>query len=183
VASQRITVAKIGGVAADELLQRFRAWFAARQTDDPNEWSSEQWPQGVRKQADDFADRLRAHALALPVVHFIEWADMWSSGDLFGRWLTPPKGVKPLAVYADRFELFAYELPDGGSLSQRLASLGPQQWEESNWFAGRLREALDSWHELVERAVIVVLRQVVQGSVLDEEVNASLKCVPDWLST
>jgi len=182
VASQRITIAKIGGVSADAVLRRLREWSAARQIDEPDEWSSEQWPQDVRKQADDFADRVRANAFAPPVVHYVEWVDMWSMGDLFGRWLTPSDNLMPLAVYANQYEIFGYALPDGGSLSRRLASSGPQQREESDWFVGRLREAVGAWQELIERAVVIVLRRVVQGSISDEEVTASLKCVPDWLS-
>ena len=182
MASQRITIAKVGGVTADLIEQRLREWSAARQTDNPNLWSSEQWPQHVRRQADDFAERLRAHAFTPPVVHFVEWADTWSMGDLFGRWLTPPDGSMPLAVHADRFEIFAHALPDGGHLSQHLASSGPQQFVESDWFVGRLREAVGAWRGLVDRAVVIVLRQVVAGSVLDEEITESLMSVPDWLS-
>jgi hypothetical protein len=182
LASQRITVAKIGGIAADIVLQRIREWSAARQADNPREWSCEQWPQDVRKQADTFGDRLRAHAFIPPVVHFIEWTDMWSMGDLFGRWLSPLDGPSPLAVHADRFEIFVYALPDGGRLAQHLANAGPQQWTESDWFIARLREAVSAWQEFVEQAVIVVLREVVGGSGLDEDVMASLKRIPDWLS-
>jgi hypothetical protein len=182
LASQRITVAKIGGLAADVALQRLRAWSAARQTDNPNEWSPAQWPEEVRQHADDFADQLRAHAFAPPVVHFIEWVDMWSMGDLFGLRLTPSDGPMPLVVYADRYEIFGYNLPDGGRLAQHLATAGAQQWEEMDWFIGRLLEALDAWQKLVERAMIIVLRKVLDASVLDEEVVASLKRVPDWLS-
>jgi hypothetical protein len=182
LASQWITVAKVGGISADIVLGRLREWSAARQTEDPNEWSAEQWPQSVRQQADDFADRLRAHGFAPPVVNFVEWADIWSMGNLFDRWFTPSDGPPPLAVYANRFTIFAYSLPDGGCLFQHLAAAGPQQFDETDWFIGRLREAVEAWDKLVERAVIVVLRQVVQASVLDEEVTASLKSVADWLS-
>lgn len=182
MALQRITVAKIAGISADVVLQRLQEWSAARQVDHPSEWSSEQWPQHVRKQADDFADRLRAHALTPPVVYYVEWSDLGSMGDLFGRWLTPSDNLNPLAIYASQYEIFWYALPDGGSLSRRLASPGSQQWQESDWFVGRLREAVGAWQELTERAVVVVLRRVVGGLVLDEEITASLKCVPDWLS-
>jgi hypothetical protein len=184
LASQRITIAKVGGLAADVILPRFREWSAARCTDnqDPGEWSSEQWPQEVRKQADDFAERLRAHAFAPPVVHFIEWADLWSMGDLFDQWLTPPDGPTPLVVYADRFQLFGYALPDRGRLSEHLASAGPQQSPEEDCFVRCLHEAVTAWQELVERAVVVVLRQNFQASALDEEVVASLSNIPEWLT-
>jgi hypothetical protein len=35
---------------------------------------------------------------------------------------------------------------------------------------------------LVERAALVVLREVVGGLVTDEELSDSLSLVPDWLS-
>ena len=92
MASQRITVAKVGGMAAEVVMVRLRDWVSARQTDDLTDWSSEQWPLSVRSRADAFADRLRSHALSLPVVHFAEWADLWSMGDVFSRLLTPPAG-------------------------------------------------------------------------------------------
>ena len=181
MALQQITIAKLGGVGADVALQRLQDWSAARQTDIPNLWSPEQWPEHLREKADDFADQLRAHAFAPPVVHFVEWADMWSMGDLFARWLTPPDGLGPIAVHANRYEIFAYGLPDGGRLAQYLTAVGPQQWPETDWFVGRLREAIEAWEKLVERAVLVVLRRVVDGSVLDEEITASLHVTPAWL--
>ncbi len=180
--TQRVTIAKIGGIAADVVVRRLREWSAARNTTDPNAWSWEQWTRPVRQAADQFVDRLRAHALAPPVVHFIEWVDMWSAGYLFPHWLTPPDGPRPSVVYTDRLELFAYELPDEGRLAQHLAGAGPQQFPESDWFVARLREAICSWEELVERSVLVVLRQVSGGCVADEELLASLVHVPEWLS-
>ena len=180
--SQRITVAKIGGLAADIVLQRMQEWSAARQTNNPNEWSPDQWPQPIRAEADAFANQLRAHAFAPPVVHFVEWADTWSMGDLFRRWLTPPDGPMPLAVFADQHEIFVYSMPDGGRLARHLVTVGPQQWTEANWFIARLHEAVETWQELVERALLVVLRYVVASSALDEEVTTSLQRLPDWLS-
>ena len=108
-------------------------------------------------QADAFADRLRSHALDLPVVYFAEWADLWSMGDLFSRLLTPPGGPAPLTIHADRFEIYGYGLPDGGRLVRHLASLGSQQFVEYDWFVWQLREAVRSWEELVDQGVIVAL--------------------------
>ena len=139
MASQRITIAKIGGAGAYVAIQHLREWSEARQTDNPNRGSPEQWPQHLRNKADAFADQLRAHAFDLPVIHFIEWADMWSMGDLFERWLTPPDGPMPFVVYANQYEMFAYSLPDGGRLARYLAAFGPptrlvtQSQPEDNW--------------------------------------------------
>jgi hypothetical protein len=182
LASQRITVAKLGGVGADIVLERFRNWSEVRKVVHPHLWSPEQWPEDARRKADDFAERLRTHGFAPPVVYFVEWSDLWSMGDLFEHWLTPADGPMPHGIHANRYELFAYGLPDGGRLARYLASAGPQQWSETDWFIGRLRDAVEAWQALVDRAAIVVLRQVVDGSALDEEVKASLRSPPAWLS-
>jgi hypothetical protein len=182
LASQRITVAKIGGLAGDVALQRLQAWSGARTTTNPNEWSTDQWPKYVRTEADDFANQLRAHSLTLPVVHFVEWVDMWSMGNIFEKWLRPPDCPMPLCVYADQFEIFAYRLPDEGRLARHLAAAGPRQFVEEDWFVARLLEAVEAWQELVEQAVLVVLRLTSGPLVSDEEVTASLRKAPDWLS-
>ncbi len=182
MATQRITVAKIVGAAGAAVRQRLQTWSAARQAVNPNEWGSTQWPQSVRDEADEFAGRMRANALALPVLHFVEWVDRWSMGDLFDRWLTPPEGSPPLLVFANRFVVYGYSLPDEGRLGRYLAAAGPQQWPETDWFIQRLQEAIEAWRGLVEQATLVVLRDVVDGSVSDEEVTTSLARIPDWLS-
>lgn len=182
VASQRITIAKLAGVSGDIAFERLFAWSAARKVDNPSLWSPEQWPDDVRQQADDFAERLRLHGLALPVCYFVEWADMWSTGDLFPRWLTPPDSLRPTCVHANRFEVFAYVLPDGGRLADSLASASPQQFAETDRFVVRLQEAVSAWEKLAPHATLVVLRHVVGSSALDEEVEASLQTRPAWLS-
>ncbi len=42
MATQRITIAKLGGVAAEVASARLRGWAGAREVIDPDEWSSEQ---------------------------------------------------------------------------------------------------------------------------------------------
>ncbi len=76
MATQRITIAKIGGIAVDVALRRLHGWADTRGTADPHEWSGDQWPANVRAQADAFAERLRANSLAPPVIHFVEWSDL-----------------------------------------------------------------------------------------------------------
>ena len=103
-------------------------------------------------------------------------------GDVFTHWLTPHGGQPPLVIHADRFEVYGYELPDGGCLERYLAKAGPQQFSEYDQFVGRLHEAMVAWQELVERSVLIVLREVVGGLVTDEQLVASLSVVPDWLT-
>jgi hypothetical protein len=45
-----------------------------------------------------------------------------------------------------------------------------------------LQEAIRAGQELVDRAALVVLREVVGGLVTDEKLRDSLALVPDWLS-
>ena len=160
---------------------RLRGWAAARRSGDPREWSSEQWPAGVRVEVDAFAERLRANSLAPPVIFFVEWSDLWSMGDLFRRWLTPPGGSSPIEIHADRVEVYGYALPDDDRLACHLGVAGPRPVDESNLFIGRLREALEAWRPLAEKAVLIVIREVVGGLVTDEELEASLGVVPEWL--
>ncbi|MDR3637140.1 MAG: hypothetical protein P4L84_25275 [Isosphaeraceae bacterium] len=91
MAAQRVTIAKVGGVAANFIMGRLQGWAAARLTRDPHEWDAEQWPKHVRREVDAFADGLRAHALVPPVVHFVEWSDLWSMGDVLDRLDHPAK--------------------------------------------------------------------------------------------
>lgn len=182
MASQRITIAKVGGVAADRAARWLGDWSALRKTNNPNQRSSAQWPEDARQKADDLADRVRAHAFAPPVVYFSEWADLWSMGDMFEHWLMPPDAATPLVIHANRFEVYGYTLPDSGRLAHYLANAGPQQWTETEWFVCRLREAVAAWQERVARAALLVLRHVVGSSALDEDVAASLRIEPRWLS-
>jgi hypothetical protein len=103
-------------------------------------------------------------------------------GAQFSRWLTPPNCARPIGVNANRFEVFAYALPDGGRLADYLAAAGPQQFAETDWFIGRLQEVIKAWEKLVAAATLVVLRYVVGGSARDEEVTSSLQGRPPWLS-
>lgn len=179
--AQRVTVVKIGGRAADLIGCQLREWSTERQPP-KDKWSSVDWPLPVRDRADDLAERLRAHSTTLPVIHFVEWTDPWSMGNLFEHWLTPPDGPPPYFIEARQFQLFGYELPDGGRLAKHLANAGRQQWSESDWYITRLREALGAWEKLVERAVLVVLRHVIGPLVSDEEIVESMSTVPLWLS-
>jgi hypothetical protein len=181
MASQRISVAKVGGVAADATLMRLRGWAAERQSDDPNEWSNDQWPSSVRFEVDAFADRLRANSLSPPVVYFVEWSDLWSMGDVYIHWLTPPGGPPPLMIHADRYEVYGYALPDGGRLGRHLGAAGPRECDEYDWFIARLHQALSAWEHLTERAVLIVIREVVGALYEDHEVLALLSCVPEWV--
>lgn len=181
MATQRISIAKVAGQAGDHLAGRLREWVQLRTTQTPTEWSPDQWPQFVRAQIDTFARLLRENSTAPPVVHFVEWIDHWSMGDLFQAWLLPCAGEQPLIVFGDKFEVYASRFPEDGCLLDRLKGNRNPQSPEANAFQARLREAIDSWEKIVDRSLIVVLREVTGGLVTDEEVVRSLSELPDWL--
>jgi hypothetical protein len=181
LATQRITLAKIGGLAADIVERQFREWSNARKTARRDKWSSDQWPTKMRREADRFANRLRANSLTPPVVHFVEWVDMWSMFDVFDNWLTPPGGEPPLCMYGNKFELYCYPLADQGQLARHVADPGEQQFVETDRFIAEVRDAIASWDKLVDRAVLVLVRWPVDVCVTDEQLTESLSFVPEWL--
>src|SRR5207302_10893275 len=106
-------------------------WAGRRQAEQDNEWSSRQWPAEVRREADRLADLLRSHAGVPPVVHFVEWADLWSMGDLIAQCLSAGNGAGAVRVYGERYEMSAHLLPDKGVLARHLANAGPRQHPET----------------------------------------------------
>ena len=83
-----------------------------------------------------------------------------------------------VAIHADRFEIYGYPLPDDGRLVRHLATAGPQQFDEYDWFVGRLREAVEAWRGLAGRAAIVVLREVIGGLVIIALTGLLLRLTP-----
>jgi hypothetical protein len=183
LATQRVTIAKVGGDASDVIVSKLRGWAAARASNSEYEWSGDQWPAHVRDHVDDFAEQIRSRATALPVVHFVEWIDSWSMFPDFEHWLTPPDGPVPIRLVANRYHVYGIVLPDGGRLKAHLKGAGKQQYPESDWYVRRLREAVAAWEKLVDKAILVVLRWPFDGSRTDEEIRDSLSEVPDWLSS
>jgi hypothetical protein len=116
------------------------------------------------------------------VIHFVEWIDLWSMGDIFQSWLSPNGGEKRLTVFGDQFEVHGYCLPDEDGLLRRLANDRDHQFPETEWFVTRLHEAIDAWRDVAGRSLIVILREVTGGLVTDDELAKSLDEVPSWMS-
>lgn len=181
MATQRITLLKFGGVAGEEILRRLTEWSAARSSDDPHEWGEEQWPDEVRGAADALVDLLKAHAMQPPCLWALEWLDTWSMFHEFHRWLVPPRPQQPIVVYANRYQIHAYGLPDRGRLKRRLARAKKPQFAEYAWLITCLREAVSSFDKVVDHAALVLIREVLGGSLCDRELEVPLAKVPAWL--
>lgn len=181
MASQRITILKIAGLSGNLVWRQLSEWSAARSVQNPDQWSSDQWPVQVKADLDKLAGRLREHGADLPICHFVEWVDLWSMGDMFPGWLTTPNRSQPLRLYGDRYEVFAYTLPDEGRLANILATAEPQQFTETDLYIRRLLEAIRAWESIVPTATLIVLRDVINGFVSDKELSAALTTCPEWL--
>jgi hypothetical protein len=182
MATQRITLLKFAGVAGDEILRSLEKWSLAR-TIGPDAWGEDEgnWPDEVRRAADAFIDLLKAHAMEPPCLCAIEWLDTWSMFDQFERWLVPPKPQRPNAICANRYQIYAYCLPDRGRLKRRLAKAKQHQFAEYDWLITCLREAVSSFEKVAERATLVLIREVLGGSLDDSELEEPLAKLPTWL--
>ncbi len=156
MATQRLTVAAIVGIAADHIAARFRSWQTGSTLPDPLD-------------VDQFGDRLRANCVTFPVIYFAEWIDHWLMGDL-----VPGAG----AVRGSRFEVACLSR----SAAVELAEACGDQFPEQQWLAMRLHEAVAAWELVKEERVVVVLREVLGPSVADDEIRESCSQLPEWLA-
>ena len=153
MATQRLSVATLAGHAAVAITAVFDQWRRAP----------------VPDQIDRFCTSLRENGLSLPVVYFAEWVDRWLMGD---------EVPGPEAVHGRRFEASCL-LP---SAAIAWAAERGKQFQEQVWLASRLREAAAGWGPVTECYAVVVVREVISTSTLDEEVRASIGFVPHWLA-
>lgn len=182
MANQRFTLVKLGGSAADLARLRFQEWAETRVTGNPKLFTSEQWPKSVRERADDFANRIRIHAFQPPIMYFSEWGDPWSAGNLCDLLFGVPEGNQLIAIDANLYSLYGYSLPDNEKLIDSLRSKGTQQFCEQDRFIARIIEAIEAWDGFETRSYLIALRSVIGPSVLDEEMAAALKTIPEWLA-
>ena len=162
MASQRITVLKIVGTAGAVLCETVRSLRAAPESAD---------------RTDSLARQLLAHRTELPVVSYVEWVDRWLMGDdvpgLFER-------IGGVVVAGRAFEIGACDPPE---LVNGLPTEG-WQFDEQTILVRRLREVAAEWRPLARPAVLVVIREVLGASALDEEVRAAAASadVPEWIA-
>jgi hypothetical protein len=161
MATQRLTIATIAGVAGEFVLSRFREWQALH--------SAGKWLREHGSAVDRFHDRVKENQAIPPVIYFAEWIDHWSMGD---------KVPGPGAASGSRVEVWCGSLDE---VRKRADSCG-DQFQEDRWLRARLREAADAWQSLVGGGTMVIFREVLEGSVTDEQIQVSLHEVPDWLT-
>ena len=186
--TQVFTIAKVAGKAGKAILRNLRHWAALRdpQPDGPEvDISTPQWPAACRRKADALGDLLREHATEPPVMFFAEYVDMWWLGTI--PMLLESFGLGALAgefvdVWANKYMLACYALPDGGRLCRalRAALARKARSQEGRCFVTVMLEAVTAWENVVPDGTVVVLRRTTGPLALDSEVIASGRALPTW---
>jgi hypothetical protein len=149
-------VASIAGKSADAVETLFQSWRHLAAEPDADA-------------VDHFCEQLRINGTALPIVHFCEWVDRWLMCDLVPG---------PNHLEGSRYHVTCMSPTQAADWADQCGT----QFLEQLWLSARLREAAVSWELVADRRVIVVIREVIGGSTLDDDIRNSLACIPSWLS-
>ncbi len=84
----------------------------------------------------------------------------------------------PGLVDGRRFCVTCFSPNQANEWAERCGS----QFVEQTWFAARLREAATGWSELTKPYTVIVIREVMDASALDDEVRAVANILPEWLT-
>lgn len=174
MASQKVTILAVGETLAGEIWNQAQRWSDQRTTDDPNEWSSEQWPRDVRQQIDRLVDRILPEAVAPPVLYWSQHVDLWSMGDVFLHAMSVGSAESTFLL-TDRFEIYLRRASAGDKIPRNV-----NQADEYRWLESRLAEAMSAWAELAPNRVVILIREPLDSLWTDDEVTASLKQTPKW---
>lgn len=170
---QRVTIAKIGGRAGARVAQQFERWSAARRSEDPDCWTTEDWPRSVHRSVSLWLARFDNLAAAPPILFYRQYIDLWSSGHLFTRWLGEPWTVRAKYILAESAEIQCYTLPDKGELTAELRK--KLRWRslpmEERWYAQALLDAVHAYERIVPTGAIVVIRGVLGPCIADDEIE------------
>ena len=174
MASQKVTILAVGGKLGGEIWSQTQRWSNQRATDDPNEWSPQQWALDVRQQIDLLVDRILPEAFAPPVLYWSQHVDLWSMGDVFQHAMDIGSGSS-ITLLTDRFEIYLCQVRIGDKVPSNV-----NQADEYRRLEARLSEAISAWAELAADRVVILIRETFDSLVTDDEVAASLKETPKW---
>lgn len=135
-----------------------------------------------------YADSLRSNSGLPPVVFFVEYVDMWSMGDVFGRCLPRRRSPNIVNVVQDEFEVWGYRLPDAGALKRQATrllssrSVRETSRQEQRWFLSNIVHALDAWDKITREGALIIIREVLGALVEDSDVQQAINHVPQWIA-
>jgi hypothetical protein len=188
MATQRVIVAKIGGPSGDAVFQRLRKCRVQSRSSSGKPHRDEGKDSEANADLRRLVSSLRSHAHTPPVVFFSEYADCWSMGDVFDRPFGDCHGRRILRIDGGSLKFIAYRLPDGGHLERVVRSQLRRKHarertpQETSWYLMILLECLLSWEGPATDAVLVLIRDIKGGLVMDSEVEEAMNHVPKWLA-
>lgn len=178
MATQRVLVLALGGKLAERLGEDVRRWSDGRIASSTDSWSSEDWPEHIRREAESKIARLAATGFTPPVLYRSEHVDCWSMGDVFSSAIACCNPESHFQVMWAGRALYAAWVAGNPAIAPP-----PTACDEYKWLYQRLNEAIAAWGNLVDRRLIVIARSVTGGLGTDDEVAASLHSMPDWWLT
>ncbi len=117
---------------------------------------------------DRFCAALRENGLSLPIIYFCEWIDRWLMGDLVPG---------PNALEGPRYQMACFSREQALAWAEQCG----HQHLEQQWLSSRLKEAASVCDGVAKRVTVIVVREILGGSTLDNEVAACMRVVPEWL--
>jgi hypothetical protein len=180
--NQRVTVALIAGASGKAVQKLVRRWKNQRLPDaaDSKSWIS---PINVQREVRAFTRTLHRHAEYPPVLFYRQYVDQWSMGDVFDL---VDRGPFATAVQLGDSELYAYSLPDRGTLSKQFgAARRPSAKSigrtEKIWFIDAIRDAIRTSQARKYTSILIVVREVVGGLIDEHDVSTAMADTVDWL--
>ncbi len=188
--TQWISIAAVVGVGARHLVERFRRWNGARVLDpeDPLIFEPCQWPIESRREMAAYSRAIRENAASPPMAFYREYVDPWSGGNIF-QLANCGNGMPLIEVGFESSEMVCLPLIDASAAAGEFKAARRQFLRragagdsERRWFVDSLSDACEACSWLKDDATIVITRTVVEGTVLDEEMQAAASCLPGCLS-
>lgn len=177
MASQRVMLFTIAGPFAQEIWSNIQQWSNALRNDDQLEWSSDDWPAETHEEVDRFVARLIEHGFTPPVLYRSEHVDLWSMGDIFTGALGKSDADWSRRLLTHSFGVIATRV------SCREKVYPPRgAAPEYRWLYARINEAITAWGPFAEERLVLLVRNVIGGLWMDDEVEKGLREIPDWWS-
>lgn len=119
-------------------------------------------------QVDRLCEALRAHADDACLLYACSWIDRWSMGDT----------IHGSHQYeGSRFEVSGMTRSEARVKAREMSD----QFPEYETMSARYIEAASAWEENAPSAFIVMIREVLDVSTLNEEMEQAAARTPDWL--
>lgn len=175
MACQRILLFTIAGDLADAIWGDIRRWSDARVAVVNDEWSSDDWPDGIKHAVDDFVSRLEASGYLPPVLYRSQHVDCWSMGQVFETAI-----VKEHPDYCRQLLTASHEVIATWVRCSEQVKPGRDVPDETAWLYTRLNEAISAWSTFAENRLVLLVPTLLGASWEDDEVIDSLRGMPAW---